>query len=67
MICYSEIPAGIPNLKCDHKFCKECWTAYLVEKIKGEGVGSLTAKCMLAGCPITVPHSLWMNVLEGKN
>lgn len=25
-----NIPLGLP---CDHKFCAECWTNYLVQKV----------------------------------
>jgi len=36
-------------LGCSHRFCKDCWTEYLVGKIKGDGE-SARIQCMGEGC-----------------
>lgn len=39
-------------LRCDHRFCKACWTEYVTTKVKQEG--QCFFRCMQDGCATAV-------------
>lgn len=53
------------SLGCKHQFCTHCWQEYLMEELQ-KGVDGIEASCMQAGCNCKVPHSVFLNMLEGK-
>lgn len=36
-------------LGCGHRFCRQCWTEYIVNKVAGEGESG-RIQCMESGC-----------------
>ena len=49
-ICYEDEP-GLRSyaMKCDHRFCQDCYTHYLSQKIKDEGEAA-RIQCPMDGC-----------------
>lgn len=62
-ICYDEPPPEqIFSLRCNHRFCKSCWQAYVEEKIKTEA--QCTIPCMHEGCRTVITDSSMSSVLD---
>lgn len=61
-ICFNEGP-DLPTLalSCEHAFCTECWTDYIVSKIRDESEHSI--RCMAEGCALVAPDSFIRGVL----
>ena len=54
-------------LNCGHKFCNECWTEYLKEKIKFP-INALKVTCPQKGCTCIVYEKLYYKYLyDGNN
>ncbi|KAF8971280.1 hypothetical protein BDZ97DRAFT_1788688 [Flammula alnicola] len=53
-ICFNDAP-GLQTLAldCAHTFCTECWTDYVVSKIRDES--EHTVRCMAEGCALVAP------------
>ncbi|KAJ3563541.1 hypothetical protein NP233_g8877 [Leucocoprinus birnbaumii] len=50
-ICFDDTPSlRTLSLDCEHTFCSNCWTAYLVSKIRDEGEHAV--RCMAEGCAL---------------
>jgi ariadne-1 len=53
-ICFDDSPGlRTVSLDCEHTFCSNCWTAYLISKIRDESEHSV--KCMAEGCALVCP------------
>lgn len=54
-ICYEEGPGSKDTiaLSCDHRFCKDCYSSYLTNKINNEGEAK-SIQCMAGDCAIVV-------------
>lgn len=37
------------DMGCGHRFCRACWSEYLIGKVNGEGE-SANIQCMATGC-----------------
>jgi ariadne-1 len=63
-ICYASfMDEKALGMSCGHKFCADCWKAYLEEAIRGEASKALRAPCQQHGCNMIVPHSLFVELL----
>ncbi|KAH9484834.1 E3 ubiquitin-protein ligase dbl4 [Psilocybe cubensis] len=61
-ICFNDAPdLQTLSLGCDHAFCTECWTDYIVSKIRDESEHSI--RCMAEGCALVAPDSFIRSVL----
>ena len=59
LICYTEIEEGDDiSLKCNHRFCKDCFTDYLKEKLKDQ-LTVLSTPCPLLGCNFIVTSNIF--------
>ncbi|KAI5120149.1 hypothetical protein M0805_003636 [Coniferiporia weirii] len=49
-VCFDDLPEppNVPATRCGHRFCGDCWRAYLVSKVKDEGQCSV--RCMADKC-----------------
>jgi len=47
---------------CKHTFCTNCWTDYLIEKVRS-GPQGIEARCMQVGCNVKVGHSVFEKIL----
>lgn len=62
-VCFLSIPASMmTGIECGHKFCTQCWTAYLTMKIMDEGMGQ-TISCAAHGCDILVDDATVMKLI----
>jgi ariadne-1 len=50
--CDTVQPGNAFELRCGHRYCRNCWTVYLNTKIRQEG--QCFFKCMEDGCATTV-------------
>lgn len=63
-ICF--LPAddkGMNGLECGHRFCRECWGAYLKTKIMDEGMGT-SISCAAHNCNILVDDVTVMSLVD---
>ena len=60
-ICFDDSQTRTLALACSHKFCTECWAAYVTNKIRSEGEFSIT--CMAEDCTLVAPDSFVQSVL----
>ena len=61
--CYEPLtPATQFALACQHTFCRECWSEYLIEKVRS-GCHGIDAKCMQHGCNLKVGHTVFEQIL----
>lgn len=68
-ICCSDYPADKTaemtlDLGCGHRFCRACWTEYLVGKVTGEGE-SAKIQCMATGCGRIVKAEVLDGLVNG--
>ena len=61
-ICFDDTQTEYRSLACDHKFCSDCWTAYITSKIKSEAEHWIT--CMAEGCAVVAPDNFIRNCLR---
>lgn len=52
-ICYTEGNLQTMALGCNHRYCKDCYTSYLEQKIREEGEAK-AIQCMAANCNIVM-------------
>lgn len=52
-ICYDDTQTSTMSLQCGHKFCKDCWSAYVTSKIRTEAEPWIT--CMAEDCKLVAP------------
>ncbi|CAA7260706.1 unnamed protein product [Cyclocybe aegerita] len=53
-ICFNDAPdMQTLALDCEHTFCSDCWTDYVVSKIKDESEHAI--RCMAEGCALVCP------------
>lgn len=62
-ICFDESQTESLSLSCGHKFCKDCWSAFLTSKIREEGEASIG--CMAPDCTLIAPDSFIRDALAG--
>ncbi|PPQ92982.1 hypothetical protein CVT25_000183 [Psilocybe cyanescens] len=61
-ICFNDAPdLQTLSLSCEHAFCTECWTDYIVSKIRDESEHSI--RCMAEGCALVAPDHFIRDVL----
>ena len=59
LICYSEMEKdNTISLKCNHIFCKDCFTEYLKEKLNDQ-LTLLSTTCPLSGCNYIVTRDIF--------
>jgi hypothetical protein len=66
-VCFTEFDQNeikAESLVCGHQYCKNCWSFYLIDKVKTDGPESVFTKCIQLGCNIVVPHSFFMQHLN---
>lgn len=54
-ICFDDSQTETLELACEHKFCKECWSAYVASKVRTEA--ECAVACMAEGCAVIAPDS----------
>ncbi|KAF4621447.1 hypothetical protein D9613_000058 [Agrocybe pediades] len=61
-ICFNDAPdMQTLALDCEHTFCTECWTDYVVSKIRDESEHSI--RCMAENCALVCPDSFLRGLL----
>jgi len=60
-ICFDDSQTETLALSCRHKFCKSCWNAYIVSKVRTEG--EITIACMAEDCALVAPDHFIKNAL----
>jgi ariadne-1 len=50
------------TLRCGHRFCNDCWSAHIEEKVKGEG--KVIIPCMESGCKTAVDEVSLRRLVE---
>ena len=59
LICYTKIEEGNEiSLNCNHKFCQDCFTQYLKEKLNDQ-LTLLSTTCPLLGCNYIVTSNIF--------
>ena len=53
-VCSDSSPIEAAALRCNHKFCKSCWSRYIANKIRTGAEHRVI--CMEEGCPIVAPN-----------
>ena len=67
LICYTEIEKGNEiSLNCNHKFCQECFTQYLKEKLNDQ-LTLLSTTCPLLGCNYIVTSNIFSECLKNDS
>lgn len=60
-ICFDDSATETQALACEHRFCKDCWTAYTTAKIRTEGEHVI--QCMAEGCKLVAPDEFVQTTL----
>ncbi|KAH8117138.1 hypothetical protein DFH11DRAFT_1579466 [Phellopilus nigrolimitatus] len=65
-VCFDDIvePSGVPEIKCKHRFCRDCWGGYLSSKVKDEGQCSL--RCMAEKCKTALKEDFIQAVVDNE-
>lgn len=60
-VCWNDVPMSKTfALGCGHRYCEECWTNYLKERILSPGnLESVCSHCMGKECMCPVPESVF--------
>ena len=67
LICYNEYdPEDSFSLKCNHKFCKDCYVEYITEKLETEPNSILMTPCPLKGCNLYLTRSIFKKYITEK-
>ena len=67
LICYNEFdPEDSFSLKCNHKFCKDCYIEYITEKLETEPNSILMTPCPLKGCNLYLTRSIFKKYITEK-
>lgn len=62
-VCFDEIrPDHIPQVRCGHSFCRDCWSQYLSTKVRDEG--TCWIRCMDTNCKATLPKSFIEHITD---
>lgn len=61
-ICYDDTQAKTLSLFCGHKFCTDCWNAYVTSKIRTEAEHWIT--CMAEDCKLVAQDDFVRRALE---
>ncbi|GJE90031.1 RING-5 domain-containing protein [Phanerochaete sordida] len=64
-ICFDDSQTEYLSLSCDHKFCTDCWNAYIASKIKTEAEQWIT--CMGEDCKIVAPNAFIRKSLKNDS
>lgn len=64
-ICFDDSQKEYLSLSCDHRFCTECWNAYVTSKIKTEAEQWIT--CMGDGCSLVAPNKFIRQCLKNDD
>lgn len=62
-ICFDDESSEMSALSCGHKFCIDCWTAFIRSKIREEG--EINVGCMASDCTLIAPDSFIHTTLAG--
>ena len=65
LTCFEEKNDTFFSLSCGHQFCGDCWTEYLLEKLKNP-LGCLSVKCQQSGCTCVVPEAIFRRFILDK-
>lgn len=63
-ICYSELDNNSIGLKCNHKFCKDCYTEYLQTRLVDDPLTIIASPCPLKDCNLIVTFSIFEQCLK---
>ena len=67
LICYNEFdPEDSLSLKCNHKFCKDCYVEYITNKLETEPNSILMTPCPLKGCNLYLTRSIFKKYITDK-
>ncbi|MCQ2821039.1 MAG: hypothetical protein MJ252_27590 [archaeon] len=68
LVCFDEFSNEVPKigLKCGHFLCKSCYEEYLTNKINTDPLLVVATPCPQIGCNLLVTHSIFKEVLKGK-
>ena len=67
LICYNEFdPEDSLSLKCNHKFCKDCYVEYITNKLVTEPNSILMTPCPLKGCNLYLTRSIFKKYITDK-
>jgi len=61
-ICCDVDPPRVLALKCSHRFCSDCWRAYIHSKIRQEGECNI--RCANTDCVLVVPSKFIYEVTD---
>jgi ariadne-1 len=61
-ICCDGDPRKVMALKCGHRFCSECWQAYIQNKIRQEGECNI--RCANTDCVLVVPSKFIYDIMD---
>lgn len=61
-ICCDVDPPKVLALKCGHRFCSDCWQAYIHSKIRQEGECNI--RCANTDCVLVVPSKFIYDVTD---
>ncbi|KAL5507452.1 hypothetical protein ACEPAH_6908 [Sanghuangporus vaninii] len=64
-ICFDDEQSEMNALSCGHKFCVDCWAAFIRGKIREEG--EINIRCMASECSLIAPDSFIRAVLSGDD
>ena len=62
-ICYSDYNETFFSLSCNHNFCSDCWSQYLLCKLD-DLLTSICATCPQDGCSLIVPENTFKKYLS---
>lgn len=54
------------SLPCNHKYCTECWSSYLMHAVTSQGRNILHLSCMAFKCPQVVPADVFLRFCDDK-
>ncbi|KAF9483117.1 hypothetical protein BDN70DRAFT_874165 [Pholiota conissans] len=61
-ICFNDAPdLQTLALDCEHMFCTDCWTDYVMAKVRDESEHSI--RCMAEGCALVAPDQFVRTIL----
>ena len=61
-ICFDDSQIKYHSLSCGHRFCVECWNAYITSKVKTEAEQWIT--CMAEDCSLVAPSKFIRSCLN---
>ena len=67
LICYNEFEdEDSISLKCNHKFCKDCYVEYITNKLQTEPNSILMTPCPLKNCNLYLTRTIFKKCITEK-